>query len=79
MVQERHPLTKDFKPEILFKMQKKLQMVVIVYFIHFSIGGFQPVEVSFPKCVLMLYFFLKEVKLKKIIIVGSLEKLSLKI
>jgi hypothetical protein len=40
MVQERHPLTKAFKSEILFKMQKKLKMVVTVYFIHFSIGGF---------------------------------------
>jgi hypothetical protein len=40
MVQERHPLTKAFKSEILFEMQKKLKMVVIVYFIHFSIGGF---------------------------------------
>jgi hypothetical protein len=40
MVQERHPLTKAFKSEILFKMQKKLKMVVTVSFIHFSIGEF---------------------------------------
>jgi hypothetical protein len=40
MIQERHPLTKAFKSEILFKMQKKLPTVVTVYFIHFFIGGF---------------------------------------
>ncbi len=65
MLQEKHPLTKAFKSEILFEMQKKFKMVVTVYFIPFSIGGLQPVEVSFPKCGLMLCFFLKEVKLKK--------------
>jgi hypothetical protein len=40
MVQDRHPLTEAFKSEILFEMQKKLKMVVTVYFIHFSTGGF---------------------------------------
>jgi hypothetical protein len=40
MVEERHPLTKALKSEILFEMQKKLKMIATVYFIHFSIGGF---------------------------------------
>jgi hypothetical protein len=40
MVQERHPLKKAFKSEILCEMQKKLKMAVTVYFIHFSTGGF---------------------------------------
>jgi hypothetical protein len=65
MVQERHPLSKAFTSEIVFEMQKKFKMVVTVNFIHFSLRWFSPVKVSFEKCVLMLYFFLKEVKLKK--------------
>ncbi len=60
MVQERQPLS---KAEMLFEVQKKFKMVVFVYFPYF---GFSLSEVSFQKWVLMLYFFLKEVKLKKL-------------
>ncbi len=48
MVQERHPLTKAFKSEILFEMQKNaLRMVVTVYFIHFSKVGFSLWKLAF--------------------------------
>ncbi len=40
MFRERHPLSKALKPEILFKMQKKLKMIVNVYFIHLSLYWF---------------------------------------
>jgi hypothetical protein len=40
MGQERHPLSKAFQSEILFEMQKKFKMVVIVYFIHYSLLWF---------------------------------------
>ncbi len=39
MVKERHPFSKAFKSEILFKMQKN-KMVVAVYFIDFSLCWF---------------------------------------
>ena len=63
MVQERHLLSKAFKSELFFEMELKL--VVTLNFIPFSLCWFKPVEVSFQKCVLMLYFFVKEVKWKK--------------
>jgi hypothetical protein len=37
MVPERHPLSKALNSEISLEMQKKLKLVVTVYFIHFSL------------------------------------------
>jgi hypothetical protein len=38
--QDRHPLSKAFKSAIFFEMQKKLKMVVTLYFVHFSLCWF---------------------------------------
>ncbi len=66
MVQERHPFSKAFKSEILFEMPKKIKdgCSCLFYSLFLMLVLAWPVEVSFQKCVLMLYFFLKEVKLK---------------
>jgi hypothetical protein len=54
-------------------------MVVTLYIIPFSLCWVYPVEVIFKKSGLMLYFFKKEVKFKKTVMIDPLEKLSFKI
>jgi hypothetical protein len=47
MVQDRQTLSKAFQSEIFFAMQEKIKIDITVYFIHFSLCWFLPVEVRF--------------------------------
>jgi hypothetical protein len=65
MVQERHPLSKAYKSEILFEMPKKTKDGCYCLFYSLFLILVYTVKISLQKCVKMLYFLMKEVKLKK--------------
>jgi hypothetical protein len=79
MVQERHPLTKAFKPEILFEMQKKIKNGCYCLFYSLFHRWVLACRSWLSKMCFNVIFLLKRGKIEKIIIVSSLEELSLKI
>ncbi len=72
MVQERHLLSKAFKSEISFKMQKNKKLLILFILLTFPYVGF-----SLSK--LAVIFLPKSGKIEQIRIVGPFEKLSLKL
>jgi hypothetical protein len=79
MVQERHPLTKAFKSEIFVEMPKKIKDGFYCLFYSLFHRWVLACRSKLSKTYFNVIFLLKRGKIEKIIIVGSLEKLSLKI